>query len=157
MILLLVIGGNLGDKLQNIYITCELLAKKLGKILKKSPIYHTKAWGVTDQPDFLNQALCVETDFSPFKCLEICQEIETKFLKREKKRFWGERTMDIDIIYYENWQILTQNLIIPHPYRSQRKFVLEPLNDICPDFVDVVLGKKISELYEMVLHMEKPT
>ncbi len=146
MNLLLVIGGNLGDKLENINTTCVLLEEKLGKILKKSPIYETKAWGVTDQPDFLNQALQIESNFSPFEVLAICQEIETKFLKREKKRFWGERTMDIDIIYYENWQILTKNLVIPHPYRTQRKFVLEPLADICPDFVDMITQKSVKTM-----------
>jgi 2-amino-4-hydroxy-6-hydroxymethyldihydropteridine diphosphokinase len=151
MNLLVVIGGNLGNKLENIRITCDLLHQKLGEIIQKSPIYETKAWGVTDQPDFLNQALHIKSHFSPFEALNICQEIETKFLKREKKRFWGERTMDIDIIYYENWQILTKNLIIPHPYRTQRKFVLEPLADICPDFVDIITQKTIKIMNEELL------
>ncbi len=144
--IMLLIGGNLGNKLDNINITCALLQEKLGNIIQKSPIYETKAWGVTDQPDFLNQAIHIQTNFTPFETLAICQEIEVVFLKREKKRFWGERTMDIDVIYYENWQILTQNLIIPHPYRTQRKFVLQPLADICPDFVDMIYQKNIKTL-----------
>jgi len=123
----------------------KLINSKIGSIKISSQIYETAAWGVTDQNDFLNQGLVVETDLNPQNLLATCLEIE-KELGRERKIRWGERTMDVDIVFYNQLIIETDNLVIPHPRYHQRNFVLQPLNDIIPDFICPSLKKSIVEV-----------
>ena len=143
----LLIGGNINNRLDYLIQCMELIKSKIGSIKMSSQIYETAAWGVTDQNDFLNQAIIVDTNLSPQNLLVICLEIE-KELGRERKVRWGERTVDVDIIFYNQLIIETDHLIIPHPRYHQRNFVLNPLNEIIPDFICPSLKKSISEIFE---------
>ena len=142
----LLLGGNLGDRKMLIASAEDELRIQVGEIVLKSSLYETKAWGKEQQPNFLNKALAINTSLNAFELLKIIQKIEIK-LGRKKVERWGTRTMDIDILFYENEIIDTENLKIPHPLINMRKFVLSPLLEIIPDFIHPGLKKTIKELY----------
>lgn len=140
----LLLGGNLGDRLANL----EQAQKELlgfGEVLLASNIYETAAWGVEDQPDFLNQAIKLETNFSPHNLLDGLQAIE-KRLGRERIAKWYARTMDIDLLIYEEDVIDTVRLQVPHPLMLRRRFVLMPFAEIAPNLNHPVLNKPIEAL-----------
>ncbi|WP_105145178.1 2-amino-4-hydroxy-6-hydroxymethyldihydropteridine diphosphokinase, partial [Streptococcus suis] len=98
-----------------------------------SNIYETPAWGKTDQADFLNLACQVYTDLSAQDFLSVCQKIEQE-LDRVRIEKWGQRTVDLDIIFWDEEKIQEENLIVPHPYAHERAFVLKPLAEIASDY-----------------------
>ena len=108
------LGSNLGNR-KNSLKKARSFLKEFGEIKKESSIIETKAWGKIDQPDFLNQVILIETELSPQELLQNCQNIENK-LGRERKEKWGERTIDIDILFYDDLVLDEKNLQIPHPY-----------------------------------------
>ncbi|PCI95034.1 MAG: 2-amino-4-hydroxy-6-hydroxymethyldihydropteridine diphosphokinase [Flavobacteriales bacterium] len=139
------LGGNMGD-VKSIFIkSIKLLTNSLGKLDVVSPIYKTKAWGVENQADFLNQVVLFSTNLNPQEVLQICLDVESE-LGRVRKEKWEERVIDIDILFYEDEIIDDSNLTIPHPYVHKRNFVLFPLADIIPSFRHPLLDKTIEEL-----------
>lgn len=143
----LLIGGNLGDRFDYL-IRCEqLLTELVGNTKAKSSIYETKAWGLTNQQDFLNQAFLIETVLTPFDLLEACQNIENT-LDRIRVIRWGERTMDVDIIFYNDLIIKDSKLEIPHPRFHLRNFALAPLNEIIKNYICPLNKKSIQQLLE---------
>ncbi|MEM9846982.1 MAG: 2-amino-4-hydroxy-6-hydroxymethyldihydropteridine diphosphokinase [Bacteroidota bacterium] len=139
------IGGNLGQRAKNLATARRWITEKVGAIIDHSSIYETAAWGVTDQPDFLNQVLLVESDLQPFAILDEIQWIENE-MGRVRTRHWGERLIDIDILFYGEEVMNTQRLTIPHPGIPDRNFVLVPMLEIAADFVHPVLKKTIESL-----------
>ncbi|MCB9263473.1 MAG: 2-amino-4-hydroxy-6-hydroxymethyldihydropteridine diphosphokinase [Lewinellaceae bacterium] len=139
-------GTNLGSREANLRRANEWIGQEIGPIGEASKVYRTKAWGITDQPDFLNQALRVSTLLPPFQLLERIQAIERR-MGRVREVKWGERIIDIDILFYNNEVIDTETLTIPHPYLHYRNFVLLPLMDIAAGLVHPVFGLTIAELY----------
>lgn len=124
------LGTNMGDRLEYIHGACEILDKhEYINISKKSRIYETKAWGYTDQADFLNMCVEIETTLDTYELLEVCQEVE-KQLNRERIIRWGPRTIDVDILFFNDIILDDENLLIPHPRISERAFVLIPLMDL---------------------------
>lgn len=130
----LLLGTNLGDKKSNLTQAKKAINKQLGTIVSESAIYETAAWGKTDQPSFLNQVVQVDTDLTATELLEGISNIE-KSLGRKRIEKWGERIIDIDILYYEDSVINMQNLQVPHPGIPTRRFTLIPLVEIAPNFV----------------------
>lgn len=141
----LIIGGNLGNREQNLEIARTGIAKEIGAIILASSVYETAAWGVTEQADFLNQVLEVETDLSPFEILDKIQEIEQE-MGRVKLQKWGTRTMDIDILFYGDQVIQAPHLTIPHIGIPDRNFVLIPMREIAPNLEHPILKKTIESL-----------
>lgn len=139
------LGGNEGDRLLLLTQAIAMLGNIAGKIVQTSAIYQTKAWGVTDQPDFLNMCACIETPLTPKELLDKLQAVELQ-LGRQRDIKWGPRTMDIDLLFFNDEIINTQELIVPHPYVQERRFVLMPLADIAPDYLHPVFNKAISIL-----------
>lgn len=139
------IGSNIGDRFSHLLFAEKELSNKIGKILNKSKIYESKAWGKTNQADFLNQILKIETKKTAFECLKTLQKIEVN-RQRIRKEHWGPRTLDIDILFFNDEIINTKNLKIPHPFLEKRKFVLLPLGEIFNDYIHPVLQKDIGEL-----------
>ncbi|HTB25423.1 MAG TPA: 2-amino-4-hydroxy-6-hydroxymethyldihydropteridine diphosphokinase [Puia sp.] len=141
----LLTGGNEGDRflhMQQARTNIELIC---GQLLLVSSIYETAPWGKTDQPDFLNQVILVDTKFSPEELLKAILSIEEKDgRKRTVKN--APRTIDIDILFYNNLILEKPGLTIPHPRIAIRRFVLEPLNEISPEFIHPVFGKTMREL-----------
>ena len=141
----LLIGSNLGDRALNLERCLKSLKNILGQIESVSFIYETEAWGKTDQPSFFNLALLINTNYNPFEVLEITQRIE-KELGRIRKEKWGERIIDIDIIFFNDDIIETESLIIPHPRLADRKFVLAPLLEIIPNYKHPIFNETIISL-----------
>ncbi|WP_105106432.1 2-amino-4-hydroxy-6-hydroxymethyldihydropteridine diphosphokinase [Streptococcus suis] len=140
------IGGNMGDRLAYLKAALETVDRhpdcRLGLV---SPIYETPAWGKTDQADFLNLACQVYTDLSAQDFLSVCQQIELD-LDRVRIEKWGQRTIDLDIIFWDEEKIQEENLIVPHPYAHERAFVLLPLADIAADYRHPSFGQSVEEL-----------
>jgi 2-amino-4-hydroxy-6-hydroxymethyldihydropteridine diphosphokinase len=105
-----------------------------------SSLYKTPPWGKTDQPDFLNGAALIETDLDGPALLRVCQHIETS-LGRVRHEKWGARTIDIDLVYSPDVTYDTDVLKLPHPYMTERAFVLIPVRDIAPELI--INGKAI--------------
>ena len=97
----LLLGGNLGDRKENLQKASDEIEERVGSLLDSSALYETEAWGLEDQPDFLNRVLLVETVLSPEELLFTCLEIE-KDLGRVRKKHWGERLIDIDILFIDD-------------------------------------------------------
>ncbi len=127
------IGGNIGDRKANIQKALELL-KQHDKIniLKVSSIYETEPVGYAEQDWFYNIAAEIDTTLDPYELLEHCNKVE-KELKRERLIRWGPRTIDIDILLYEDVKLDESKLTIPHPRMAERAFVMIPLSEIAPD------------------------
>ena len=141
----LLIGGNLGDRLANLNNAIQKIELHCGKIISSSAIYETAAWGFTEQPPFFNQALQVETPLSATELMQQLLIIELS-LGRERLLPLGPRTIDLDIIYFNNEIIQNDIVSIPHPRMEQRNFVLIPLNEIAPTYLHPVLNIPTSTL-----------
>ncbi|MFD2597471.1 2-amino-4-hydroxy-6-hydroxymethyldihydropteridine diphosphokinase [Sphingobacterium corticis] len=136
----ILLGANLGDPHRQLENAVAEIEKQVGKIVKRSSIYESEAWGVRDQPTFLNQVLVVETAHKPLECLHICQDIEQR-LGRVRERKWGARVIDIDLLYFNDEVMQSDELTIPHPYIQERNFTLIPLNEISPNYVHPKLNQ----------------
>ncbi len=127
------LGSNLGDSLNTISTAIAALdALADSRVVACSQAYHSTPWGVVDQPDFINAVVALETRLTPLQLLAQTQALE-KNLGRQPSRRWGERVIDIDILLYGHHWLNTPDLTIPHPWLSQRAFVLQPLLEIAPD------------------------
>lgn len=140
----LLLGSNEGDRLLWLSKGVSLL-KNRSTLLATSAIYSTAAWGVEDQPDFLNMAICIETTLTPQQLLEDILNIE-KQLGRQRTVKWGQRILDIDILFYNDDIVDEPTLSIPHPFIQFRRFALVPMNDIAPDLLHPKLNKTITQL-----------
>jgi 2-amino-4-hydroxy-6-hydroxymethyldihydropteridine diphosphokinase len=136
----LLLGTNDGNRMANLNSAKDEIKKSVGLVAEESAIYQTAAWGKTDQPDFYNQVLLLQTTMSPEALLLHLQQIEKK-LGRERKEKWGARIIDIDILYFGKTVLNTPDLLIPHPAIALRRFTLVPLVEIAPHFVHPVLKK----------------
>lgn len=141
------LGSNLGDRHRLLEQARTAISRRLGPVAAASGLYRTGAWGRTDQPDFLNQVVLVHTGRPPRQCLQIAQQIEAE-LGRERQQHWGSRTIDIDLLYYDGQVIDEPDLRIPHPLLQERRFVLQPLAEVAPDFVHPELGQSNRQLLE---------
>lgn len=141
----LLIGGNLGDR--NFYLTksIRLIADKCGKVEQFSSLYETAPWGKLDQGAFLNQVIKISTSLEPIELLNVILKVEN-ILGRKREEKYGARTIDIDILYYNDFTIHEPELTIPHPRISERRFVLTPLAEIASHFIDPVHNKTIANL-----------
>lgn len=140
------IGSNMGDKEKNLLSAIDLINKSIvTKVIKISEFYETKPVGYTDQDNFLNGALEVKTILSPKKLIKFLLEKE-KDLKRERKIKWGPRTIDLDILLYDDVITCEEEVIIPHPRMHERLFVLKPLSNIAPYVMHPILNKRIIDL-----------
>lgn len=142
------LGSNVGEREEYIEQACFLINKLHGtSITKRSSNFETEAEGVEDQPQFLNAAVELETALSPHKLLDALQEIETT-LGRERGAEWGPRTIDLDILLYDDQIVSDDKLQIPHPLLHERLFVIKPLVEIAPDALHPTLETTVSEIYE---------
>lgn len=142
----LLIGSNEGNRQEQLQKAILLLNQKAGKITGKSSIYETDSWGIEDLPDHYNQALCLETEKTPFELLDLIHKIENE-LGRKRQEKWGLRSIDIDIIYFDNLVLNEDQLIIPHPLLQKRNFALAPLAELAPHFLHPLLKKPNIELF----------
>lgn len=149
------IGSNLGDREGYLdYAVDQLNRDDCIRVNRVSAYIETKPYGNVEQDDFLNGCLEIETIYSPDELLGVVNDIE---LSAGRKRLvhWGPRTLDIDILLYDDEVIMQENLMIPHVEMCKREFVLEPLAEIAPYVYHPVYNKSISELYELLKSEDK--
>ncbi|MDW0118720.1 2-amino-4-hydroxy-6-hydroxymethyldihydropteridine diphosphokinase [Sporosarcina thermotolerans] len=131
------IGSNIGDRLQHLTEAVRLLhLHDEIEVTGISSVYETEPVGYTNQANFLNLVVRLETSLNPFELLGVCQGIEND-LGRVREIRWGPRTVDLDILLYNNDNIESENLTVPHPRMDERAFVLVPLMEIAPNLVGV--------------------
>jgi len=143
----ILLGSNLEDRSRLLQSAERYIQAGIGKIICSSHVYATKAWGLTEQPDFLNKVIQVETSLSPLELLERLLDIENK-MGRIRDVKWGPRIIDLDLLFYDDLVYKDAELTIPHPGIPYRKFTLTPLLEILPDLIHPVFGKSIRELAE---------
>ena len=127
------LGSNMGDRVVQIEEAIAMLDQLPGThVLRRSPLYESKPWGKTDQPDFLNMVVVLSTNIDPRILLHHCKEIETQLGRKSGER-WGPRPIDIDILLYDEMHLESATLTLPHPRIWERQFVLRPLADLLPN------------------------
>lgn len=147
MLVTLIFGGNQGDRKTLIDEAIEKMSE-IGKIVTCSSLYETAPWGFESDHSFYNQVVTYNTELSPEEVLDKCQATEKHLGRIRSGVQFSSRTMDIDILFCDSQIIDTPRLTVPHPRMTQRNFVLCPLNEIMPDFIHPIFGKKISELLQ---------
>jgi 2-amino-4-hydroxy-6-hydroxymethyldihydropteridine diphosphokinase len=143
------LGSNLDNPPKNLERALPELAA-LGQIISKSRLYHTKPWGVLDQPNFCNAVLQLETTLAPQELLVQLKEIEQR-LGRKTSRRWGPRLIDLDILTYGDLVVDEPNLTIPHLHMNDRAFVLIPLCDVDPSFEAALKALPAASIQEVEL------
>lgn len=144
----LALGSNLGDREQWLETAIQALSQSPDISIENiSPFLETDPVGNIEQPKFLNTTLKAHTLLTPQELLETCEAIERQ-CGRQSKGDWTPRTVDIDILFYGQDLISTESLQIPHPLVQDRRFVLEPLAQIAPDFIHPTYDKSIQQLLE---------
>lgn len=138
------LGGNQGEREKLLSSAIERIKERV-KVLKVSSVYETEAWGGVAKGNFLNLVVLISTEFSPLEVLELVQGIE-KDLGRTREQPWGDRAMDIDILFFGDEVIENDRLSVPHPFLADRKFVLVPLLEILPEKKHPITGKTPGEM-----------
>ena len=146
----ILLGSNMGDKLTLLNNAIEIIGSRCGKVIKKSSLYESEPWGFDAEQNFINQAICVETELSAHKLLRELLSIEIE-LGRDRRRHYEtyvSRPIDLDVIYYGEMINDDRELILPHPRLHLRRFVLEPLCEISSDFIHPVFNVTNKELLD---------
>jgi 2-amino-4-hydroxy-6-hydroxymethyldihydropteridine diphosphokinase len=140
-------GSNLGDKLANIKRAITSINNELGEVIHHSSFYQSEAWGFTSSELFINGVLELKTNFSAEELLFGLKKIERNIGRQEKTlEFYTDRLIDLDILYYGESLINTYGLEIPHPRIYDRRFVLEPMVELVPNFIDIKVGQTMKQL-----------
>jgi 2-amino-4-hydroxy-6-hydroxymethyldihydropteridine diphosphokinase len=141
------LGSNIGKSEEQLSLAISHIEKNIGKIYAASAVYQTAAWGKTDQPDFLNQVIIVETSLPAEETLSAILSIEEKMgrIRTEKN---APRIIDIDILFFNEAIISEKHLTVPHPEIQNRMFVLVPLNELSPNYIHPLLNKTVHQLLE---------
>ena len=147
------LGSNLGDKSANLNNAIELLKERAGEVLAVSSFYETAPDGFISENSFVNIALSFDTKLDVYVLLDVCEEIE-KELGRTTKSVnlnYSDRLIDIDILYFNNMQLATERLTLPHPRMHKRQFVLEPLAEIAPKLRHPILGVSTLRMLSQII------
>lgn len=143
----LLTGSNLGDRFSYLHLAYTLIQQQCGVVQAASSFYQTAAWGLTDQPDFYNQALALHTRLKPEALMQTLLNIELA-IGRKRDIKMGPRIIDIDILLLDEEVINTGLLTVPHPFLAERRFALLPLAEIAPAVVHPVLHKTVLQLLD---------
>lgn len=143
------LGSNLGQRTSYLQEARRMIASQCGSVVRTSSVYETAAWGFQSEQSFLNQVVCVQTNDSPHQLLEKLMGIETDQGRfRDTADGYTSRTLDIDILFYNQQIVLDPQLTIPHPKLHLRKFVLVPLCEIAPDLVHPQFQQTMQQLLQ---------
>jgi 2-amino-4-hydroxy-6-hydroxymethyldihydropteridine diphosphokinase len=140
------LGSNKGNKLENLLIAKELINKNIGNILLESSVFESEPWGYIDIENYLNMAIKVYTRLEIQTLLKQCLSIESIIGRKRNKPGFEARIIDIDILFYDDLVLDSENIIIPHPRLHLRKFVLCPMDEIETNLMHPKLNKNIHEL-----------
>ncbi len=144
------LGANLGDRFQQCQQAIDLL-RTHAVVTAVAPCYETDPIPGTEGGAFLNGVLKIATDKAPEPLLLLLQEVEIQLgreraMRRKRAIRWGARTMDLDLLFFDEKVIRTRNLVVPHPELEKRRFVLQPLADLAPDLLHPTLQKTVKQL-----------
>lgn len=152
----LITGGNVGDAERRLGEAAQLIDAEVGRVVSHSRVYRTKAWGF-EAEDFRNQVLVVESDLEPMRVLEAVNDIECRLgrdraAEQEVKSATGaryaSRSIDIDILFYDDLIVESERLTLPHPRIAEREFVLEPLAEVVAEWRHPISGKSVQQMYD---------
>lgn len=143
----LLLGSNIGNSKQQVRNAIKLIKKNIGNVSRQSKLYVTAAWGNTNQPDFLNQVIVVDTKLPAIQAMQTILAIE-KEMGRVRTVKNAPRNIDIDILFFNKEIIEEKILSVPHPQIPNRRFVLVPLNELSPNFKHPVFQQTIHHLLE---------
>lgn len=142
------LGSNLGDRMLRLRTASKQIGALAGTHIRRvSKVYETEPFGVREQPDFLNAVIEIETTMAVDELHRKLKGIERE-MGRVGRQKWGPREIDIDLLFFGSLKIRTESLAVPHPGNGQRRFVLEPLAEISPEFVDPESGQTVSTLLQ---------
>lgn len=147
--IVILLGSNLGSSKALILKAKQLLENRVGKCLKVSSLYESEAWGFKSETHFINQVLILETSLKPQEILQIGMEIEKELGRIRNTESYASRSMDIDLLFYDDQIIEEADLQIPHPRLHLRRFTLAPLAEIMPEFIHPGLKKTMHELLSL--------
>ena len=139
------LGGNQFNPSKQLEIAIFLIGKEIGEVVRQSNIYETEPWGVENQPNYLNQAIGIETELLPERVLEKCLNIENR-MGRIRKNQYDPRIIDIDVLLIDDLIRDSKKLTLPHPRLHLRNFVLFPLSEIAGEVVHPIFRKEINQL-----------
>ena len=152
----LITGGNVGDAEQTLGEAALLINAEVGRVVRHSQIYRTKAWGF-EAEDFRNQVLVVESELEPMQVLDVVNDIERRLgrdraVEQMEKSATGaryaSRSIDIDILFYDDLVVESERLTLPHPRIAEREFVLEPLTEVAARWRHPVSGVSVQQMYD---------
>ena len=141
----LLLGSNMGNSQKQLTKAITFIEKKIGRVIRRSGLYQTAAWGNTDQPDFINQVIIAETELTAAQTMQAILSIE-KNMGRVRTEKNAPRIIDIDILFFNKDIIAEKELSIPHPAIQLRRFVLVPLNELSPNFIHPILKRTNHQL-----------
>jgi len=144
----LCLGTNLGDKQSNLDLAIAHIVKHCGEVKGQSGVYKSEAWGYESENDFYNQCLKIETHFTPDQLIDILLSIERDMGRPGASTTYADRMMDIDVLFFDDMDIQTGRLVVPHPRIAERRFVLAPMTELAPDLVHPVIKKSMRVLLE---------
>jgi 2-amino-4-hydroxy-6-hydroxymethyldihydropteridine diphosphokinase len=140
------LGSNLGERIELLKEAIRMIGKSAGKVVVLSSVYESEPVGLESGGDFLNMVACIDTDLTPSGLLGRIIMIESRLGRVRSETRYTSRTIDIDILLYNDEIIEKDSLSIPHPNLHLRRFVLVPLNELAPDLMHPVSGKTVKEL-----------
>ena len=143
---IILLGSNIGDRFLLLKEAQFLIRERINNQIVVSSVFESEPWGFQDENNFLNQVIYLETMIPPQDLLTKLLAIENEMGRKKTGSGYQSRVIDLDILFYNDLVVSEDNLIIPHPRIQERRFVLEPLNEILPDFIHPVLKKTINEL-----------
>jgi 2-amino-4-hydroxy-6-hydroxymethyldihydropteridine diphosphokinase len=149
------IGSNRGNRKENCETAVKIIAAhKNTAIIKKSSLYETEAWGEESQDNFINYVAEIKTGKNVFNFFSLLQQTENK-IGKQKEGFWGPRNIDIDLLFFGQEIINEPELKVPHPFLHLRRFVIEPLSEIAPDFIHPIINQSIKVLLKNLTDTKK--
>ncbi len=140
------LGSNRGNRQEYLQTAVSALEKKAGKVLKASHIYETEPWKMNDGTNFLNQVILLETSLDTQQIMDLIIETETSLGRIRSTSGYEPRTMDIDILFFNEKAITSPSVTVPHPLISERRFILEPLCELAPNYIHPLLKKSLKQL-----------
>jgi 2-amino-4-hydroxy-6-hydroxymethyldihydropteridine diphosphokinase len=142
----LCIGGNLGEREANLEEAIDFIDFNFGDVVGVSSIYESEPWGMSDVPNFLNQVVHLQSELTDKELLVEIADLEDFFGRERSSQGYVSREMDIDVLFIDEEVISTEALQVPHPRISERRFVLEPLAEIAPEFIHPELKQSVEIL-----------
>lgn len=141
------LGSNLGKRKKYLSEAIALIERRIGNLMKSSALYETEPWGFETNNKFMNMVIALDTMLDPKAVLKECLAIEQELgRKRASSGGYISRTIDIDVLFYDDLIMASEALVLPHPRIEKRRFILVPLCDVAPDFVHPVLKQTIANL-----------